>query len=59
MNNIKPKEQKIKEYVKKTKDPYHFVHNGKNVTMRFTDNGKTLEGQLEQYIVTVTGDMAL
>ena len=40
---------------KRADDPYSFFSGDVKVTMRFSDNGKTIEQQLLRYILAVKG----
>jgi len=43
-----PKQERIAEYVRQIKDPYHFRCGKFTVTARFAENGATLEDCLQK-----------
>ena len=45
-----PKEERIAEFVRQIKDPYHFRCGKFTVTARFAENGPTLEECLQRII---------
>ena len=45
-----PKQERIAEYIRQIKDPYHFKCGKFTVKARFATNGPTLEDCLEQII---------
>ena len=49
------KEEKMKSHLEQTADPYCFLSGKTKVTMCFSENGRTLEGQLRQYLIGISG----
>lgn len=47
------KEEKIKNYVAMTENPYCFFSGETKVTLCFSDNERTIEEQLKRYIRSV------
>jgi len=49
----KNKEEKILDFISKTKNPYIFKVNGKLVKLEFTDNGKSAEDAITRVIKSI------
>jgi len=46
-----PKEQRIEDFVRQVKDPYHYTCEGNKVTAQFSKTGPTLEDCLMRLMV--------
>ena len=51
--NVKELEEKILDFISKTKNPYIFKVNGKLVKLEFTDNGKFAEDAITRVIKSI------
>lgn len=56
-----PKQERIREFVRQIKDPFHFRHGKYKVTLRFNQDGPTLEDylikiKLEEEAERIMGD---
>ena len=47
-----PKEQRINDYVRQIKDPYHYACEGSKVTAQFSKTGPTLEDCLNRLMAS-------
>ena len=51
VNRLLSKEERVKEYIKQIKDPYHFRCGDFKVTVEFSNNGLTMEECLRGIIL--------
>ena len=47
-----PKEQRIEDFVRQVKDPYHYACEGSSVTAQFSKTGPTLEDCLNRLLAS-------
>ena len=51
--NVKELEEKILDFISKTKNPYIFKVNGRLVKLEFTDNGRKSEDAITRVIKSI------